>query len=185
MEIKIEGYTEGDEGELIEFLISQKWEYHSTPIISREKVLEQLKNGYYTGNEVRTFIIRSDTGSMIGMIRLFDLGPDALDDKETPLFDIRLNSEMRSKGIGTKAVKWLTDHIFINYPNKNRFEATTRADNVAMRKVLLKCGFAKEAHYREAWPDSEGKRYDCAGFAILKGDWQNRTKTAVNFDDIE
>jgi RimJ/RimL family protein N-acetyltransferase len=183
MQIKIKEYTPDREGELVDLLSSQSWDYHSTPKITKEKVLEQLKNGYYTSSETRTFLIATGNEKAVGMIRLFDLGPHVNDDKETPLFDIRLNAKSRSKGIGTEAVKWITDFVFINYPNKHRFEATTRADNIAMRKVLEKCGFTKEAHYREAWPDPEGRRYDCAGYSILKKEWQSKIKTSVNFDD--
>jgi RimJ/RimL family protein N-acetyltransferase len=183
MNICITELTADKEEELVELLTTQTWGFHSIPVIAREKVLEQLKNGYYSGQEIRTFIIENAKKKVVGMIRLFDLGPDANDDKETPLFDIRLRSDSRSKGAGTEAVKWLTDFLFTNFPNKNRFEATTRADNKAMRKVLEKCGFIKEAHYRQAWPDSEGTKHDCTGYAILKSDWLNKTKTPVNFDD--
>ncbi len=34
----------------------------------------------------------------------------------------------------------------------NRSEGQTREDNTAMRKTFLRCGWLKEAHYREDWP---------------------------------
>jgi RimJ/RimL family protein N-acetyltransferase len=51
-----------------------------------------------------------------------------------------------------------------------------------MRKVFEMCGFVKEAHYRSAWPDKDGNRYDCAGYAILRKDWQSKTKTIVDWE---
>ena len=118
---------------------------------------------------------------LVGVIRLFDLGSGP-DDDETPLFDIKIKEEFRGKGIGKQALGWLTDFVFSNYLNKTRFEATTRIDNIAMRRVFENCGFVKEAHYRQAWPDAEGNRYDCTGYAILRSDWLNKTKTPVNFE---
>lgn len=118
---------------------------------------------------------------LVGVIRLFDLGSGP-DDDETPLFDIKIKEEFRGKGIGKQALGWLTDFVFSNYLNKTRFEATTRIDNIAMRRVFENCGFVKEAQYRQAWPDAEGNRYDCTGYAILRSDWLNKTKTPVNFE---
>jgi RimJ/RimL family protein N-acetyltransferase len=169
-----------DSNELIDFLSAEEWPFHSTPLISKEKLTEQLKSGYFTGSGKRTFLIR-DNEKLIGVIRLFDLGDDKLDD-EPPLFDIKITNEYHSKGVGEKALRWLTDLVFTEYPNKNRFEATTRVDNIAMRIVFEKCGFVKEAHYRQAWPDAAGKLYDCTGYSILRHDWKNKTKTPVKFE---
>lgn len=167
---------------IINFLSSGYWQYHSTPKISKEKLEKQFDSGYFNGEGIRTFwIINENENSEIGVIRLFDLGSDP-DDDETPLFDIKIKEEFRGKGVGFEALKWLTDFVFTNYPNKLRFEATTRVDNIAMRRVFEKCGFVKEAHYRLAWPDKDGNRYDCTGYAILKQDWQNKTRSPVKWD---
>ncbi|MEO8512109.1 MAG: hypothetical protein ABI543_00985 [Ignavibacteria bacterium] len=40
----------------------------------------------------------------------------------------------------------------------------------------------KEAHYRLAWPDKDGNRFDCTGYAILRQDWINKTKTKVDWE---
>jgi len=79
-------------------------------------------------------------------------------------------------------VKWLIAYVFNNYPNKTRFEATTRIDNLGMRRVLEKCGFVKEAHYRQSWPGEDRKKFDCAGYAILKRDWMENNKTPVEWE---
>ncbi len=181
MDITITEFKDEEKDKLLSFLTGERWEFHSSPIMSEEKILKFLDNGHFTGSGKRTFWV-SDEGRNIGMIRLFDLGDDKLDD-ETPLFDIKITASYRGKGVGAKALIWLTDLVFTNYPNKNSFEATTRIDNTAMRRVLEKCGFMKEAHYRQAWPDTEGNKHDCAGYAILRQDWLNKTKTPVNFNN--
>ncbi len=181
MQINITEFKTEDKDSLVNFLSGERWDFHSTPLISKEKLHEQFQNDYFTGEGKRTFWIL-DGDKKIGVIRLFDLGDDKLDD-ETPLFDIKITKEYRSKSVGEQSLKWLTDFVFTNYPNKNRFEATTRIDNTAMRKVLEKCGFVKEAHYRQAWPDENKKNlYDCAGYSILRNDWKNNTKTPVDFN---
>lgn len=183
MDILITKYENSEQESVIDFLATGYWQFHSTPKISREKLIKQFEEGYFTGNGKRTFLIKNKTDNLlIGVIRLFDIG-DGPDDDETPLFDIKIKEEFRRKGTGKIAVSWLTDFVFNNYPKKLRFEATTRIDNIAMRRVLEHCGFVKEAHFRQAWPDSDGNRYDCAGYGILRADWEKKTKTPVKWND--
>ena len=184
MNLKEFDVTNAKEGEtLIEILVSHKWEYHAGPPQTKEDVNERIESGYYNTDGSKTFFIEVESNSLIGFIRIFDLGDDN-DDNETPLFDIRIKESERGKGYGETAVKKLIEYIFNNYPNKTRIEATTRQDNLAMRKVLEKNGFVKEAHYRESWPAENGKLMDTVGFGILKRDWQKKIKTPVNWNDL-
>jgi RimJ/RimL family protein N-acetyltransferase len=166
---------------LAHLLSTEEWPFHSGSGISAEDVRSRIGNGFYTKEGVQTFLITVD-GEITGFIRLFDLG-DTPDSTETPLFDIRLKATERGRGIGRQAVQQLTDFVFRTYPNKNRLEATTRHDNIAMRRVLQACGFAKEAHYRLAWPAKDGTMVDCTGYGILRSDWQNKTLTPVRWQD--
>lgn len=61
------------------------------------------------------------------------------------MFDIRISQAHRCTGVGTGTVRWLTEYVFTSR-SCTRIEATTRQDNMAMRRVLLRCGYAKEAH---------------------------------------
>ncbi len=54
-----------------------------------------------------------------------------------------------------------------------------------MRRVLKRCGYVKEAHYRDAWPGVGGERYDSVGYAILRKDWAAGTTTSVRWHDEE
>ncbi len=174
-------FTAEDKDALVSFLTGERWDFYSLPQIPEGKIIEQLSRSYFTGSGIKTFWICNDDFK-IGLIRLFDLGEEN-DASETPLFDIKLKKQFRGKGIGGQAVKWLIEYVFTNFPQKNRLDATTRIDNFAMRRVLEKCGFVKEAHYRQAWPDGEGNKYDCAGYSVLKSDWENHTTTHVRFTD--
>lgn len=98
------------------------------------------------------------------------------------MFDIRLADNSRSKGCGSVALKQIVDYVFNNYPNKKRIEATTRNDNKAMRRVLEKCLFVKEAHYRKGWSGQDGKDYDAIGYGILKEDWELGSVTELDWN---
>lgn len=116
----------------------------------------------------------------IGFIRLFDL--DEIDDGY-PLFDLRFRSICRSRGLGKTAVKWLTKYLFDKHPNLDRIIGTTRADNAAMRKIFLQCGFIKEGHYRKDWMSSTGEKFDTVKYGILRDDWLSGKSTPVNWND--
>ena len=170
-------YSPGLKSDLIQILTGSRWEFHSKPVSTAEGIEKNLTTDYFFGETARTFLIK-ENGSTIGYIRIFDLEDDG-----NPLFDIRIAEAHRGKGIGKEAVKWITGFIFTNYPSKNRLEATTRCDNFRMRKVLEACGYQKESHYRQAWPDEHGKLYDCTGYSILKEEWKTGITIQVNFQE--
>lgn len=180
--MKLEEFNPVDSDILIDILVNNLWEYHSGHGWKKEQVEEKIKLGYYNSNEVKTFLLVEEE-SVIGFIRIFDLGEDLMDD-ETPLFDIRIKKDFRGKGLGKKSVDLAIEFVFNTYPNKNRFEATTRHDNLAMRRVLEKCGFVKEAHYRQSWPNKENVKVDTVGYGILRKDWESKSKTPVNWNDL-
>jgi RimJ/RimL family protein N-acetyltransferase len=51
-----------------------------------------------------------------------------------------------------------------------------------MRTVLRRCGYVKEAHYRQGWPDQDGVIHDGIGYALLRQDWERGTTTPVDWD---
>ena len=177
-------FHSGEREELADFLIANIWEFHSGSGLTREMVVERVEKGFYGNAQTRTFWIVSDAGEKIGHIRIFDLSDDR-SSTGAPLFDIRIAADHRGKGVGRDAVQWIADFIFTSYPWKTRIEATTRHDNIAMRKVLRRCGFAKEAHYRQAWGIADGRPVDCVGYALLRGDWERKSTTEVNWNDEE
>jgi GNAT superfamily N-acetyltransferase len=118
----------------------------------------------WTGPGIRSFWVIVD-GERAGLVRLYDL------DDGGPMFDLRLRTPYRGRGIGTTAVRWLTGWLFTELPAVTRIEATTRADNRPMRRVLGKCGYEREARYRQAWPVPGGEPMDALGYAVLRCDW--------------
>lgn len=147
---------------LADLIVGEPWPFHAGTA-DRDAVRARAADGFYDGPGARTFWI-VDGGVRAGMVRLFDL------DDGDPMFDLRVRAADRGRGLGTAAVGWLTGYLFTELPAAHRVEATTRSDNVAMQQVLERCGYRKEAHYREAWPVPGGARKDAVGYAILRTD---------------
>jgi RimJ/RimL family protein N-acetyltransferase len=164
---------------LADFLSSHTWPFHSSSQLNREEIVQKIDEGAFSSTDTQTFwIINSD--NHVGLIELFDL--DDVEDG-SPLFDLRIHPEFRGQGVGKQAVTWLTQYLFETYPVLGRIEGTTRADNVAMRKVFLGCSYVKEGHIRKSWAAEDGKKLDTVIYGILREDWLNKTITPVNWDD--
>ena len=161
---------------LVELLTSEEWPYHATGTPSAAIVMDRVTTGYYDGEFVRTFWIVHE-GESVGLLRLSDVGSG------TPQFDLRIRQAWRSRGLGTSSVIWLTAQLFNDEPDLRRIEAATRQDNEGMRKVLRRCGYVKEAHYRQDWPAPDGSLHDTVVYAILRSDWVSGTTTEPDWDD--
>jgi len=79
----------------------------------------------------------------------------------------------RGHGYGGEAVKLLTSWLF-ETGNAQRVQATTDANNTAMRAVLERLGFQLEGVMRGYGPRSDGSRSDGAMYAVLKSEWVTR-----------
>lgn len=169
-----------DQERLISFLTNQAWPFHVNERLSRDQVLEMLKDGVFDGSNNRTFWILDECEKEIGFIRLFDL--DDVDDGY-PLFDLRISNSHRGRGLGGSAVRWLTRYLFETYPQLDRIVGTTRADNFAMRKIFRSNTYVKEGHDRKGWSAAHGERYDTVKYGILREDWNSGVATPVAWND--
>jgi RimJ/RimL family protein N-acetyltransferase len=77
-----------------------------------------------------------------------------------------------------------TDLVFGTMPAVNRFEGQTREDNVPMRRAFVRCGWLKEAHYREGWPVEGGPPVASVVYGILRRDWEAGTVTPLVWEDL-
>ena len=164
---------------LASWLSSEHWIFHANPEPNFERILQAVDNGGFQGTNDSSFWMMLEA-EYVGLIHLFDL--EDIGDG-APLFDLRIHHRFRGIGLGTRAVRWLTRYLFERHANLERIEGTTRADNVAMRRVFRRCGFVKEAHFRRAWTDVGGQHFDAIGYGILRDDWTNQTVTPVQWDD--
>lgn len=166
------GQSEAEKAALADLLCGDEWPFHGTSRPSRQAVDGWLAAGRFTGSGVRSFWIRH-AEETVGIVTMRDLGDP------TAVFDLRLRSAYRGRGLGATAVRWLTDYVFTEFPEIWRIEGHTRRDNVAMQRVLERCGYVREAHLRQAWPSSDGTVHDAFGYAILRRDWLSGETTPV------
>lgn len=165
---------------LLAFLSGNPWPFHVNSAITEEKAAAMISDGLFTGTNHESFWVRGDSENPLGLIRLIDL--EDIDDGY-PLFDLRISSRARGKGVGKAAVQWLTNYLFKKHPHLERIAGTTRADNKAMRKTFRACGYVKEGHYRKDWPTSSGALQDTVKYSILREDWLSGGATPVNWND--
>ncbi|MEU3317005.1 GNAT family protein [Streptomyces sp. NPDC048387] len=176
MEITYERFAPTDAEELVGFLSGDTWPFHGSEVVGQDQVRQWIGEGHYGEPGNRAFWI-TIAGERTGFVRLMDLSDD------TPLFDLRIRSEHRGRGLGGRALAWLTAYVFTEFPGVRRIEGTTRQDNVAMRRAFQRCGYAKEAHYRDAWPTARGEVRDAVGYAILRRDWLSGSTTVPDWND--
>lgn len=152
-----------DAAAVVQFLTSSEWPFHGTATLTAEQAASMT----IADDETESFWVRrADVAA--GLIRVFDLADLAAG---SPLFDLRLAAAERSRGVGPVAVRWLTSHLFSEYPELMRIEATTRHDNTAMQKVFDRCGYRQEGRLVEAWVSADGSRFDTLVYAILRREW--------------
>ena len=59
-EIKYSEFAMDDAENLINFLTSYNWPFHSSPKLTKEKLRQQLESGYFNGEGKRTYLILID-----------------------------------------------------------------------------------------------------------------------------
>ncbi|WP_188037664.1 GNAT family N-acetyltransferase [Actinotalea sp. JY-7885] len=167
-----------DRADLVEFMTRNVFPFHVRPRLTAEDVERAIADGAYRDEDHDSFWLEHDVLGRIGFLRLEDLSDDA------PLFDLRLDEPARGRGLGAEAVRAATDLVFGTMPDVHRFEGQTREDNVAMRRTFLRCGWLKEAHYREGWPVAGGQPVASVAYAILRRDWETGTTTPFVWEDL-
>jgi len=172
--------TPNDRHEFVDFLTSNSFPFHGQPVVPESRAAEWFDTGDLFNRDHAALWIQSDPQGLVGFVILHDLTDDA------PLFDLRLATRHRGIGLGTMALREVTNRVFTTMDTVIRFEGTTRADNLAMRKVFERSGFVHEAHYRDAWPDDDGQLHDAVSYAIIRRDWTSGETTPVpTFEPIE
>ncbi len=162
------------EDAVVEFLTASDWPFHPEARLDADGVRRRAADGWFDTGEDRECWWALRGGERVGLAVIFDLADP------TPMFDLRIAGSARGRGYGTETVRWLTARVFTSRPATMRVEATTRADNWPMRAVFARCGYAKEAHYRQAWTGADST-HDAVGYAILRADWQTGTTTPFDW----
>ncbi|ASK65985.1 GNAT family N-acetyltransferase [Brachybacterium avium] len=167
-----------DHDALVEFMTRNEFPFHGRPHPRAADVETAIRDGAYRDEDNDSFWIDHRELGRIGFLRLEDLSDDA------PLFDLRLDAPFRGRGLGADVLKAATDHVFRTLADVQRFEGQTREDNLAMRRTFVRCGWLKEAHYREAWPVDGGAPLASVAYGILRRDWETGRTTPLLWDDL-
>ena len=167
-----------DRAELVAFMTRHPFPFHVRSRWTREQIDSAIDDGTFGDDDNDSYWIDVPALGRIGLIRFEDLSDG------TPLFDLRLATEHRGRGHAAEILRAASRHVFTTMPAVNRFEGQTREDNVAMRRAFLRCGWVKEAHYREGWPVDGGPALASVGYAILRRDWVSGGTTPVPGEDI-
>ncbi|MDZ7653552.1 MAG: GNAT family protein [Burkholderiaceae bacterium] len=166
---------------LVAFLTGEDWPFHYDLRPAAAQVQASIDAGRFASLDAQTFWVMVDD-ARAGLIRLYDL--QDVDDGE-PQFDLRVTAASRGCGVARAALHALCDHAFGSWPQLARISAETRADNLAMRRVLAACGFVLEGQLRCAWQSANGARHDALWFGLLRSDWSSGEITPVQWvDDV-
>ena len=176
-QLTFKAYEDSEAEKLAQWISNGIWPFHGAARPSLDQVRKSISNGFYSGDDNKTFwIFLEGQPDPIGIICLHELTD------LTPIFDLRLKTTARNRGFGRQAVNWLADYMFTR-TDKHRIEGHTRVDNIAMRHVFTACGWVLEGHYRQAWPDSSGKYHDAVAYALLKSDWETGVSTRIDWNE--
>lgn len=167
-----------DREEVVAFMTSNTFPFHMRPNPTAAQVEEGIGEGVYRDEDNDSYWIEHAEHGRVGFFRFEDLSDAA------PLFDFRLAEQFRGKGLGEPILRAATEHVFTTMPEVNRFEGQTREDNIAMRRVFLRCGWLKEAHYRQGWPVEGGEPVASVAYAILRQDWESGQTTTFVWEDL-
>ena len=167
-----------DRSRLIDFFTSHDFLFHVRPQQwTVAGVEERIESGAFRSDDTDTFWLHHEQLGNLGIVRFEDLTDDA------PMFDLRLATELRGRGLGAACLRAVTDHVFMTM-DVDRFEGNTRDDNIAMRSTFIRAGWSKEAHYRRAWPVSGQTPRDSVAYAILREEWKSRATIDVHWHDL-
>ena len=175
MKITYKLLENSDRERLADWLSSDTWPFFLGRTPTKEEVLKRVDSGDFFNEGTENFWILDSNEVPIGLVEINEL------DDLAPMFSIRLKSEFRGKSLGQPIVAWLTSYIFEKYPTIRRIEGQTREDNIPMRKVFNRSGYAKEAYYRFASPTEDGGRVASIAYGILREDWEQKKVTPVNW----
>ncbi|GAD33632.1 N-acetyltransferase GCN5 [Microbacterium sp. TS-1] len=164
-----------DREELIAFMTGEVFPFHVGIRPTRAQVEEGIAAGRFRDDDNDSFWIDHVEHGRIGFFRLEEISDGA------PLFDLRLASVWRGRGLAKDVLATAADHVFTTMPEVDRFEGQTREDNRAMRRIFDACGWVQEAYYREGWPVEGSEPLGSVAYSILRRDWETGEVTPLRW----
>lgn len=162
-----------DHDELVAFLTGNAFPFHVTGHLTPDLARERIGSGAFDGPDHAAWWVTTPGDGRVGVVSLSGVADDG------PVLDLRLAEQHRGRGLAAPTLRALADVVFTGMPAVERLEATTREDHAAMRRALVRAGFAHECSYRRAWPRPDGEPLGSAGYALLRTDWESGLTTPV------
>lgn len=151
-------------------LASNRWDYFLDPVIN-ERGLKIRDEKYFMSDTTQTLVYVDEANKLLGFIHFDKIKNSAGD---SPSFTLCVDQGARGKGIGQKLLHNGVKYIFEHHDKIRRIYATTREDNVAMRKTFESENFRQEAHYKKEWENRDtGEYVDSIGYAILREEFRD------------
>jgi ribosomal-protein-alanine N-acetyltransferase len=153
--------------------------YYSDPLVNQhiiseipanlEEARKELywRNIFYQNDGIYFAIAKKENNQLIGSIGLTNF--NRYNNRIEISYD--LASQYWRKGISFAAIKQVLHYGFYHL-NVNRIEAFTAIDNIASKKLLIKCGFQFEGILRQH-RFYKGNYVDVDSFSILKSDFSH------------
>lgn len=165
--------AEGDLAGLIELLTSDRWPFHLDVEPTPASVEANLSHFQPSEEHAPHWIELG--GARVGLVVLRDL------EDPTPVFDLRLKSAYRRRGLGRASLEWLAREAF-EVHGKHRLEGHTRADNRPMQALFARTpGWVLEGCFRQTWRDREAEVWrDALAYGLLAEDWRSGGRTPLS-----
>lgn len=167
--------TGADRDGVIAFMTGEVFPFHVGTRPTREQVEQSIEAGRYRDDDNDSFWVDHAEHGRIGFLRFEEISDGA------PLFDLRLATPWRGRGLAKAVLAAAADHVFTTMPDVDRFEGQTREDNRAMRRVFETSGWVQEAYYREGWPVEGGEPLGSVAYSILRRDWETGEVTPLRW----
>ncbi|MEO0015474.1 MAG: hypothetical protein RLZZ535_3863 [Cyanobacteriota bacterium] len=133
------------------------------PIINGKRVIPS--------NDVVTFAFTiPGIDELVGKFQYFDFNAR----NRSAEFGYTVNPQFRQRGIATKMLTTILDHLFSSN-NLNKLYCQTAAFNIASIKLLHKLNFHQDAVLREHH-ELDGKLWDDYIYSVLRREWKDRKK---------
>ena len=129
------------------------------PIINGKRVIPS--------NDVVTFAFTiPGIDELVGKFQYFDFNVR----NRSAEFGYTVNPQFRQRGVGTKMLTTIIDHLFLS-TNLNKLYCQTAAFNVASIKLLQKLKFHQDAVLREHH-ELNGKLWDDYIYSVIRREWK-------------
>lgn len=163
-----------DDDDMLKYWISDPkiQSMYSEPVYSSKDEVRELLNQYISSYQKEDYyrwaMITKEARSCIGQIAIF------LVDNKNHFCEIEycVGSQFHRKGLASESVKAVIDFGF-GQVNFHKIQVCHKANNIASKGVIQKCGFTYEGTLRDYF-FMEGRYVNRLYYSMLNTEWANK-----------